>query len=129
MLNENEWVCFDISSNTVDDKGRSLILKLNKVLERMGGKIELVSTKHGEYLEIVFKEEEAEKFITRGAGRKEKAQGITIGEVADMMQKEPSEMVARWLGISVSTLYRRISTISTQYGGAKLKELPRDIYF
>ena len=65
-----------------------------------------------EYLEITYDQEAVYKKVTRKAGRKKKfSQGYrTYAQVKEMMKTDSAENVAKELGVSRSTLFRRIKS-------------------
>lgn len=64
------------------------------------------------YLEIIYDEEELHNKLTRKAGRKQIfSQGYrTYAQVKEMMKTDSAENVAKELGVSRSTLFRRIKS-------------------
>lgn len=101
---------------TVEPSKTDLLMlsQLNLMLEKMGSKIEatelLLPDGIHHQLIISFDAEAAKEYQSRGAGRKQKQveQELTVGEVRLMLQKRTAEDVARELGVSRSTLFRRL---------------------
>ena len=89
---------------------------IKKLIELVESTSATVSLKHlesnyeYEYLEIQCDQENVYKKVTRKAGRKKifSQSYRTYSEVKEMMNKDSAENVAKELGVSRSTLFRRL---------------------
>ena len=95
------------------------IADLNSVLEKMGGRIfmDTVGNEITNVLVIDFDIDKANEYLSRGAGRSRKiaAEWLTVGEVRQMLTEDTAENVAKKLGVSRSTLFRRLKTMEDEF--------------
>ena len=90
------------------EQDREELRVLNSVLEKAGLKITIVD-EVPPILAIQCRVDEAERILTRGAGRKRKPVfDASVREVRDLMQVLGADETAERLGISRSTLFRRL---------------------
>ena len=85
--------------------------ELNEIMNRFGISLKTYQSESGyDYLTIKYDTEQAEEKISRGAGAKPKFMDRTvpIDEINQRMANESAEEVAKSLGISRSTLFRKI---------------------
>lgn len=91
-----------------------IVEELNLILSKMGCEIK-TSKLHDEKrvyhsLIINFDSEAAQEYLSRNAGRPRKQTNpdLTVRDVRQMLQERTAEDVAKELGISRSTLFRRL---------------------
>ena len=90
------------------EQDREELRVLNSVLEKVGLKITIVD-EVPPILAIQCHLDEAERVLTRGAGRKRKPVfDVSVREVRDLMQLLGADETAEHFGISRSTLFRRL---------------------
>lgn len=108
----------DIDANSKD---MSVVSELNEILRKMGSEISVEPTadENFSYLTIIFDTKKAHDFLSRGAGRKRKepTSDYSIAEIRKMLEKEPAEEVAKKLGVSRATLFRRLRALKEEMEG------------
>ena len=125
MLN-NKWYNYESSAlsllGTPSDENREIVSELNKILEPMGCGIAIEELdrdpdKKMYYLYIKVSTEAAADHSRRGAGRKRKMtkELITVKEVREMLEQHSADSVAAKLGVSRSTLFRRLKDRDDEY--------------
>ena len=117
LVTDREISLFPLSLEP-SDKDKELISKLNSILERMGGSIKYEEYRRTSsdnlhrYLVVGYTETGAKTFTGRNAGRNKKmttgSKLYSVGEVRQMLQERNADEVAAELGISRSTLFRRL---------------------
>lgn len=119
LNNNNKWYNYESSAlpllGAPSDKNREIVSELNKILEPMGCRISIEEfdrdpDKITYYLYIKVSTEAAADYSRRGAGRKRKMMKklITVKEVREMLEQRSADSVAAELGVSRSTLFRRL---------------------
>ena len=98
------------------------VAELNSVLEKMGGSIRFeqdvtIGRDTCDFLTINFDIDKANEYLSRGAGRSRKiaTEWLTVGEVRQMLTEDTAENVAKKLGVSRSTLFRRLKTMEDEF--------------
>lgn len=116
-----ETSVFPLSGNPEASR-RENVSKLNKILEPLGCEIgiDIFDAHAGEdkyYLYIKVCPEAAADYYRRRAGRKQKmtTKLFTVKEVREMMEQRSADDVAAELGVSRSTLFRRLKDRDDEY--------------
>lgn len=92
------------------EKDKNNLAELNELLAKSDISIDLLKNEYGTYLIINCDTDEVKKKLSRNAGRPQKSHStISVSEVEERMAKgESAEDIASELGISRSTLFRRL---------------------
>ena len=126
MLKNNKWYNYESSALTLlgtpSDENRKIVSELNEILEPMGcgidiGELDGDPDKKLYYLHIKISTEAAADHSRRGAGRKRNMTKklITVKEVRKMLEQRSADSVAEELGVSRSTLFRRLKDRDDEY--------------
>lgn len=108
----SKFVSISLDYESEIESGKKLVDDLAAVLRKIGITVE-VSEQENEngkaWLMFGYDLENVERKFARGAGKKERYLNVTPGEVRDRMTAgESAEDIAKDLGISRATLFRRL---------------------
>ena len=92
-----------------DEATKAVIHELDELLGRMGSMCRVISRDDYHWLGIALDQESIKQYVTRGAGRPTKGLYISAAEIREMLETRTAAEVAKELGISRSTLFRRLA--------------------
>lgn len=115
----SKFVSISLDYESEIESGKKLVDDLAAVLRKIGIAVE-VSEQENEngkaWLTFGYDLENVERKFARGAGKKERYLNVTPGEVRDRMAAgESAEAIAKDLGISRATLFRRLKNAEENY--------------
>ena len=108
----------------LSEEQEAIVEQMNQVLAKIGGEIKVVTSEgHNgtvySTMIIGYDEDIADKVLKRNAGRRVKswsaAMDVTVGEARKMLETKTAEEVAKELGMSRRTLYRRLEKADHEY--------------
>lgn len=93
-----------------DETDKESLEKLNTLLSRLNINFEFRKVKENHFLKINYDTDDVQRIFSRGAGRPQKfvPSAPTVAEIRERMKTETAEDVAKSLGLSRSTFFRKL---------------------
>lgn len=105
-----DWITFFLAMKP-DEIYAEKIDVLNELVGGLGIGFEVVDRGEGDFrLKVLYDEAEVRKKIKRNAGAKRKyiSRSVPVAEIRSRMETETAEQIAKSLGISRPTLFRKL---------------------